>query len=178
MKKIKVITFSIFDRHFALPTAEVKELIDSSESLKTVFYDRGGALKGLMSYEGNMISVLDSGFLLDIKSNGNGNGESAESDSPADSTSPETTSNETLLLVCKDQEMENPVAITITATMGMEMIDPTELKHSQDSDAGYSKGFIREGRGAAERVITVIDLKRFLEHTDGSIRKFETTAHN
>ena len=171
MKKIKIITFTIFDRYFALPTAEVKEVIDSSESLKTVFYDRGGALKGLMSYDSNMISVLDSGFLFDIADVGG-------ADSSGNGASAGASSNDTLLLVCKEHEMENPVAITITATIGMELIDPADLKHSQDADAGYSKGFIREGKGASERVITVIDLKRFLEHADGRIRKFETEAHN
>ena len=130
-----------------------------------------------MSYEGNMISVLDSGFLFDIIGEG-GSGGNGNAESSANGTSANGTSNETLLLVCKEHDMENPVAITITATIGMDMIDPADLKHSQDADAGYSKGFIREGKGAAERVITVIDLKRFLEHTDGRIRKFETEAHN
>ncbi|MCK4847046.1 MAG: chemotaxis protein CheW [Deltaproteobacteria bacterium] len=161
MKKIKIITFTIQDRYFALPTSEVKEVIDSSESMKTVFYNRGGALRGLMSYESNMISVLDGGFLLDI---GNGNGRAFSGDK--------------LLLVCKDYDMENPIAMTITATIGMEMVDPSELKHSQDADAGYSKGFIREGRGDSERVITVLDLKKFLEHADDRIRRFELEAHN
>ena len=173
MNKIKIITYEIFDRYFALPTAEVKEVIDSSESLKTTFYDRGGALKGLMSYEGNMISVLNSGFLFDINVNGDG-AEGRDNGSSAEETSPGEISNDTLLLVCKEHNMENPVAITITATIGMDMIDPADLKHSQDADAGYSKGFIREGKGDSERVITVIDLKRFLEHADGRIRKFET----
>ena len=176
MKKIKIITFTIFDRYFALPTAEVKEVIDSSESLKTTFYNRGGALKGLMSYDSNMISVLDSGFLFDIADVGGA--DSSGNGSSGNGTSAGTSSNDTLLLVCKEHDMENPVAITITATIGMDMIDPADLKHSQDADAGYSKGFIREGKGASERVITVIDLKRFLEHADGRIRKFETEAHN
>lgn len=153
MARVKILTFRVRDRFFALPSGSIREITESTKNLKNVFYDRGGALKGLMSYDGDMISVLDTPFLLDIDHAG----------------------DESLILVCKDRDQERPIGMLITAIEGMEIIDDTKLKHSQDEEASFTHGFIKEGKGEKQRVITLLDLRRFLDYSSNKIEKIETT---
>ena len=69
-KVLKIITFGVRDRHVAFPASEVREIVDSGNKLKPLFYSRGGAIKGIIEYEGEMISVLDTPNLLDVRSAG------------------------------------------------------------------------------------------------------------
>ncbi|MCK5236567.1 MAG: chemotaxis protein CheW [Deltaproteobacteria bacterium] len=162
MAKIKILTFLINDRYFALPSASIKEILDSEKSIKQIFYNRGGALRGLLVYEGDMISVLDTEILLDIASNGNGNGKGT------------ALGMDKLVLICKDRELERAIAIVINSIDCMETIEEEELKLSQDESATYTRGFIKEGKGEEQRVVTVLDLKKFLEYSGKRIESLES----
>jgi chemotaxis signal transduction protein len=158
MANLKILTFMIRDRYFALPSANIKEIMDLADSLKDVFYNRGGALKGLMTYETDMISILDTPFLLDVEEN------------------TEKEYIEPLVLVCRGAHDDKPVGITISSIVGMEIIDDTDLKHSQDEEASYTYGFLKEGSGDDERVVTIIDFKKFLDFTNNIITRVTATG--
>ncbi len=159
MARVKILTFLVKDRHFALPSGNIKEITESGRNLKKIFYDRGGALKGLMSYEGDMISVLNTPLLLEI-------------DKEAGAAT------EPLVLVSKEFGSDRPIGLLITSIVGMEIIEDTSLKHSHDEAASYTHGFIKEGKGDKQRVVTLLDLSKFLEYSSAKISKLEGSAHS
>lgn len=139
MDKIKVIVFRVRERFFGLSSGEVKEIVESEQVLKKIFYDRGGALRGLIDYEGSPISVLDSSELLDVEEEG----------------------DEPLILICRESKDSDAVGITASAVVGMEVIDRSDIKVSPEEEANFTVGFVKEGRGARERVITILNLGKF-----------------
>ena len=154
MALIKVLVFKVGDRHLALLSNVVKEIIESDKTLKEVFYDKGGALKGLVSYEGDMVSVIDTAWALDF-----------------DNEDPEE-----FILLCKEREMEKAVSLTATTVVGMESIDTSKIKGTQDTEKSYSFGFLREGSGRSERIVTFLDLKKFLDYSRVKIDNLRKTG--
>lgn len=154
MALIKVLVFKVGDRHFALLSNVVKEIIETEKTLKEIFYNKGGALRGLVSYEGDMVSVIDTAWALDF----------------------ETEDTEEFILLCKEREMEKAVCITATTVVGMESIDTSKIKGTQDTDKSYSFGFLREGSGRSERIITFLDLKKFLNYSRNKIDNLRITG--
>lgn len=139
MERKKFIVFSVRERFFALPSTDVKEIVESDQALKKIFYNRGGVLRGLMDFEGNVISVLDSVSLLEVEEDG----------------------VESLVLICIDRAGGKPVGITATAVVGMEMVNSDDIKGSPEDETNFTVGFVKEGRGDKERVITILDLDKF-----------------
>jgi len=148
MERLKTLIFRIRGTYFALPSNNVKEIVDSYENLKTVFYGRK-ALKGLMNFEGDVVSVLNTPFVLDIKQEG----------------------EDPLILLCREKGMERVTGITVSEVKGMKVTTVSMINPSQEKDAPYITGFLREEDGEMERTVALIDLKRFLDYAETKIDK-------
>ena len=119
-----------------MPSNNVKEIIDNLGSVKAVSYG-GDILKGVMNFDGNLISVLDLPALLDMHE-----GE-----------------NISMMIACKDKEMDAPVAMLISSILGMETIGMSSVTPSQDDDIEYIQGFLKEDEDVA-----LLDLKKLLDY--------------
>lgn len=159
MASIKVLVFKTAESHFALLSNAVKEIVETKKTLKNVFYDKGGALKGLVNYENDMISVINTDWVFDF-----------------DKENENNENNEEFILVCKEREMDRAVAITANIIVGMESIDTSKIKGTQDLEKGYSFGFLREGTGRNERIVTFLDLQKFLEFSKNKIEKLQSSG--
>jgi len=148
MERLKVLIFRIRDRYFALASKNAKEIVDSSENLKTIFYG-GRGLKGLMNFEGEVVSVLNGPFILGIEEDG----------------------EDPVILLCKEKEMERAVGITVSEVKGMDVIDTSKIAPLREKDAAYILGFIREEDKGKEKVVTLIDLKKFFDYADAKIER-------
>ncbi|MEK7851337.1 MAG: chemotaxis protein CheW [Deltaproteobacteria bacterium] len=140
MERLKILIFRIGDRHFALPSKSVKEILDSSGSLKPVFYG-GGALKGMMNFGGEVVSVLNASVILDITDNAGG----------------------PMILVCKEREMEKVVGIAISEVREMQLLQISGINQSVETDPPYVSGLIGETDENSGKVVTLLDLNRFLD---------------
>lgn len=148
MERLKVLIFRVRDRYFALASKNAKEIVDSSENLKTIFYG-GRGLKGLMNFEGEVVSVLNGPFILGIEEDG----------------------EDPVILLCKEKEMERAVGITVSEIKGMDVIDTSKIAPLREKDAAYILGFIREEDRGKETVVTLIDLKKFFDYADAKIER-------
>lgn len=137
MPPLKIITFMVGDRRFALPSRQVKEIIESEQGVKPLFYG-GDLLKGLVDYSGDLISVLNFPLLLDISE-------------PVECPS---------ILVCRDKESGVSVALTISEVLGIERVGVGRIEAASDSDAGYVKGLIKAVRGGKGNAAVLIDLAK------------------
>jgi chemotaxis signal transduction protein len=144
---LKVIIFTINDNYFALPSKSVKEVVDNDNEVKDLFYG-SDAIDGVLSYEGDLISVLNSSFLFNISGDG----------------------QEPLILVCRELKEKTVMGITISSIKGIGFIDTSEIKSTQDSEADYISGFIREDSDSGERVTALIDLEEFLKYVSKKIK--------
>lgn len=149
MERLKVLIFRIGDRDFALPSKSVKEILDSSGSLKPVFYG-GEALKGLMSFGGEVVSVLNAAAILDITDNAGG----------------------PMVLVCKDRDMEKAVGLAISEVREMQLLQMSGVNPPVETDPSYLSGLIRESDENSGKVVTLLDLKRFLDFAYAKIERF------
>lgn len=143
----KIITFNIRDRYFAFPSQQVKEIIENSGNVKPIFYG-GNAIKGIITYEGNLISILNTPFLLDIKGGG----------------------SEHLILICKVRGSETPAGLTVSSVRGMGFVNPPDIKAPHGNEASYISGFFREMVDNEWKVVALLDLKKFLDHALARIR--------
>lgn len=148
MERLKVLIFRVRDRYFALASKNAKEIVDSSENLKTIFYG-GRGLKGLMNFEGEVVSVLNGPFILGIEEDG----------------------EDPVILLCKEKEMERVVGITVSEIKGMDVIDTSKIAPLREKDAAYILGFIREEDKGKGKVVTLIDLKKFFDYADTKIER-------
>ena len=146
MALLKIITFAINDSYFALPSKSVKEVVDYDEEVKALFYG-SGAIEGLLSYEGDLVSVLNSSFFFDI---------------PGERKEP-------LILICRESRDDTAMGITISSIKGIGFVDTSEVKSAQASEAEYISGFIREDSATGQRVTALLDLGRFLQYASGKI---------
>lgn len=146
MERIKILTFRIRNRYFALVSKNVKEILDSQSNLISVFYG-GRALKGIMNLGGDPVSVLDTPFILDMKEGG---------DDP-------------VVLFCREKGMEKGIGIVVSEVKGMDIVDTSRIASPQETDAVYISGFIRKEEGKEE--ITLLDLKKFLDYADTKIAR-------
>jgi chemotaxis signal transduction protein len=137
---LKVISFIVKDRYFALPSRQVKEIIESEEEIKPLFYG-GGLLKGLVNYNGELVSVLNLPLLLDI---------------PGPVKCPS-------VLVCRDKESGLAVAITVSEIVGIERVGVGRIESISNAKDGYVKGFIRPGRDGKGNRLALIDLEKIAE---------------
>ena len=140
MPPLKVITFMVKDRCFALPSRQVKEIIESEEEIKPLFYG-GDLLKGIVNYSGELVSVLNLPLLLDI---------------PGPVNCPS-------VLVCKDKESGLSVAITVSEILGIERVGVGRLEPISNDKEGYIKRFIRAGRDGKGNRLALIDLEKVAE---------------
>ena len=147
MELLKLLTFRIGSRSFAIASNNVKEILDSCGNLKGVFYG-GKALKGLMNFEGDIISVLESSFVLDLKEDGVSH----------------------MILVCKEKGKEKAVGMTITEVRGIKTLVFPQIDAPKEDDPPYISGFIREDE--KESGIPLLDLKGFLDYADTKIERF------
>lgn len=137
MPPLKVITFMVKDRYFALPSRQVKEIIESEEEIKPLFYG-GDLLKGLVNYSGELVSVLNLPLLLDIP---------GSVDCPS-------------VLVCRDKESGLSVAITVSEILGIERVGVGRMEPISSDNEGYIKRFIRPGRDGKGNRLALIDLEK------------------
>lgn len=148
MEPLKVLIFRVGDRYFAIASKNAKEIVDSSENLKTVFYG-GRALKGLMNFEGDVVSVLNGPFILGIEDDG----------------------KDHVILLCKEKEMERAVGITISEVKGMEVIDASKIAPLLEKDAAYISGFVRQEDKGKEKIVTLIDMEKFFDYAYSKIER-------
>lgn len=148
MERLKILIFRIKDSSFAFPSKNVKEILDSYGNLKTVFYG-GSALQGLIGFEGDLVSVLNAQFIMDIEGEGDG----------------------PIVLICKEKGMEKGVGITVAEVKGMEYADFSRVSPPREGDAKYISGFIGEGEAGKERLVTLLDLKPFLDYAYTKIER-------
>ena len=141
MGLLKIITFTIHDSYFALPSKWVKEVVDNDEEVKGLFYG-AGAIDGILSYEGDLVSVLNSPFFFDI---------------PGERQKP-------LILVCRESKASAAIGLTISSIKGIEFVDEAQIKAAQGSEINYISGFIREESDTKQRVTGLLDLEIFLEY--------------
>jgi len=128
------------DRCFALPSRQVKEIIESEQDIKPLFYG-GELLKGLVNYSGDLVSVLNLPLLLDI---------------PGPVKCP-------VILVCRDKESGLAFAITVSEILGIERVGVGRIESMSDSSDGYIKGFIKPGRDGKGNRLALIDLEKIAE---------------
>ncbi len=146
MDLLKIITFAINDSYFALPSKSVKEVVDYDEEVKALFYG-SGAINGILSYEGDLVSVLNSSFFFDI---------------PGERQEP-------LILICRESKGSPSMGITISSIKGIGFVDTSEVKSAQTSEADYISGFIRESSETGQRVTALLDLRKFLKYASKKI---------
>lgn len=147
MGLLKIITFAIENRNFAFPSGHVKEILDNCEGVMKLFYG-GKALKGIMTYEGGLISVLNTPFLLDIESK-----------------------KENFILLCKENPGDTAIGLTITSIKGIEYVREEEIKQSTNNEAPYIKGFSRKEISGKVTVTAILDMEKFIKHAAGKIQK-------
>jgi chemotaxis signal transduction protein len=143
MERLKILIFKVGSRHFAFVSKDVREILDSHGNLKKVFYG-GRALKGLMNFEGDVVSVLDAPSILDAEGDG----------------------EEPLILLCKEKGMDKGVGITASEMEGMKVIDLSSITSPEEKDAPYIWGLLRE---EGERVVTLLNLKRLLDYAETKV---------
>lgn len=141
MKKLKFFVFKLQNKLYGLPSTRVKEILETRDKLKPMVYNRGGGLEGLLDHEGSMLSVLNTNVLLD--------NDAAEAGK--------------MILIVTDRGMERPVGLIVDGVEGIRSIDETSIKYSHDKDISYIKGFVKEGEGGKEEVITILDLANFFQ---------------
>lgn len=146
MGLLKIITFTINDSYFALPSKSVKEVVDYDEEVKDLFYG-SGAIDGILSYEGDLVSVLNSSFFFDI---------------PGERKEP-------LILICRESKEDTAMGITISSIKGIGFVDTSEVKSAQASEADYISGFIRESSETGQGVTALLDLGKFLQYASKKI---------
>lgn len=146
MGLLKIITFVINDSYFALPSKSVKEVVDYDEEVKDLFYG-SGAIDGILSYEGDLVSVLNSSFFFDI---------------PGERQEP-------LILICRESKGSAAMGITISSINGIGFVDTSQVKSAQTSEADYISGFIRESSETGQRVTALLDLGKFLKYASKKI---------
>ena len=146
MDLLKIITFTINDSYFALPSKWVKEVVDYDDEVKDLFYG-GGAIDGILSYEGDLVSVLNSSFCFDI---------------PGERQEP-------LILICRESKGSTAMGITISSIKGIGFVDEAQIKAAQGSEIDYISGFIRESPETGQRVTALLDLGKFLKHASRKI---------
>jgi len=137
LEPLKIIKFMAGERHLALPSHSVREIVDSGANIKNLSYG-GPALKGVINFEGELISVLETACMFDLKEAG----------------------REFLILICREKGMEGAVGLTVSAIEGMETIDISGIKPSSGNEAAYIRGFIRE---TGENVVALLDLGKLLD---------------
>lgn len=147
MGLLKIISFSIENRYFALPSMNVKEIIDNDEGIMSIFYG-GMALKGIMPYEGSLVSVLNTPFLLDIESK-----------------------HENFILLCKEKKDDIVTGITISSIKGIDYVKEEEIKQSANNEAPYISGFVRKGTAGKMQVTAILDMGKFFKHAAGKVQK-------
>ena len=146
MDLLKIITFTISDSYFALPSKSVKEVVDYDDEVKELFYG-SGAIDGILSYEGDLVSVLNSSYFFDI---------------PGERQEP-------LILICREFKGSTAMGITISSIKGIGFVDTSQVKSAQTSEADYISGFIREGSETGQRVTALLDLGKFLKYASKKI---------
>ena len=151
MSRVKIITFNVQDRCFALPSINVKEIIDNDEKVKPLSFG-GEAIKGVIDYEGNLLSVLNTPRLLEIVSLG----------------------DEPLVLICRDGRKGLMAGLTISSVTGMEFIDTSEVKPSKDGKTTYISGFIREEEDNHRAHVTaLLNFPELAEYASKKIKKID-----
>lgn len=148
MERLKLIIFRVENKYFAVVSKNVKEIIDSCAGVYPVFYG-GKALKGLLSFGPDLISVLDTHFLMDI----------------------DDRDGERMIMICKEKDMEKPVGITVTSVKGMDIIPLSGVVPAQENDEVYVSGSITEVMGDKETNVSLLDLRRFLDYAESRIEK-------
>lgn len=147
MALLKIITFSIENRYFALPSMYVKEIIDNDKGIMDLFYG-GKALKGIMPHEGVLVSILNTPFLLDIESK-----------------------SENFILLCKEKRDDVATGLMISSIKGIEYVEEDEIKQSANNEAPYISGFVRKETAGKVRVTAILDLGKFFNHAAGKVQK-------
>jgi len=137
MAGIKVITFTVGGRQFALPTKNVKEILRTDRYLKPLFYNQSGVLKGVMELEGQMVSVLNTPFILGIQGNG----------------------SEPIILVCREKGLDRAVGLVVSTVDGIRTVDPSLIKEPQNLKGDFWAGVFEGPEG---RKVLLIELGRFL----------------
>ena len=140
--------FTIRGRAFAISSRSVKEIAEFRDNVKKVF--KGGVgVKGLMSFEEEIISVLDTPYLLGIGERG----------------------AEPFILVCRDKSMDRPAGITVSGVKGMAHLEPSNIKPLEKKEEEYAAGYTREGNNGSGRVVTIIDAVKFFDYAYNKIKK-------
>ena len=152
MKKLKLFILTLGGKQYGLPSTRVKEILESRDKLKPMIYNRGGVLEGLLNHEGSMLSVLNMNKLMD---------------------NPSSNEASKMILIVTDKGMERPVGLVVDGVEGIKVIDETLVKYSHDKDTSYVKGFVKEGEGGKEKVITILDLGNFFQMSVEKIGSLE-----
>lgn len=153
MGQLKIITFTIHESYFALPSKWIKEVVDNDDEVKDLFYG-ADAIEGILSYEGDLVTVLDSSFFLNI---------------PEEKKPP-------LIIICKESKESAPMGLTISTIKGIGFVDETKIKMPQSTEAEYISGFIREDSDVNQKVIALLDLEKFLRFASRKIENLTTTT--
>ena len=67
--------------------------------------------------------------------------------------------------------MERVTGMTISEVRGMKVTTVSMINPSEEKDAPYITGVLREEDGEMERTVALIDLKRFLDYAETKIDK-------
>ena len=146
-------TFMVRNRHYALPSHSVKQIIENHDGVKKVFCG-SSTIKGIIDFEGDLVSILDTPAVLEIVEEG----------------------RDPIILICKEKGMEGAAGLMVSAIKGMEIVDSSAIKPAHGSEATYIHGFIRERADKSEKVVALIDLKRFLDYAFAMGQKAKNTA--
>ena len=133
---MQVVVFKVNEEQFAVETAKVQSINDMMEITKVP--KSPDYIKGLINLRGNIISLLDINLLLDIEK---GEG-----------------SQENIIILNLGDES---VAVTVDQVDEVLEIDEKQIeKIETDRKKTYIKGVIN----FKERIITLIDITKLIEH--------------
>ena len=153
MSLLKVIVFTVGDGYYALPSANVKEIIDNDEGVLHIVYG-GDTLKGVIMHEGELASVLDTPEILGIRD----------------------VKKTPFILVCRESRESSAVGLTISAVKGIEFVDTGQIKAAGTGEASYISGFMRESSDRMNKVAAILEIHKFLETSDERIERISALS--
>lgn len=142
MPPLKLIIFRAGESYLALPSVNVKEILETDENIKPLFYG-GELLKGIIGYEGRLVSVLDLPLLLNVPDN---------TDKP-------------MVIICRNKDTGLTLGLRISDVEGIRRLNTSKLSNPSRDDKKFIKGFLKTGEDPGDVTAALIDLDMIAEYS-------------
>ncbi len=151
---LKVITFSVGGSLLALPFREVKEIVEGTAGVRKMPYGVK-ALKGILSFEGRLVSVICTPFVLGM----------AEKE------------EENFVLLCRYGEGKEVVGLTVSGVKGLKVVNLSAVTPQEGGQSPFTDGLFIEGKGSGAVAVSILNLERFLDGALAMIRETDHIVH-